>query len=94
MKTFGGESLGNPEKEIRYTLEDAKKFLDKNQVSINSIEPEAVLVFTNPNVVLQADEFEGAAVSAGKLKDFIRKRAKNIAMPDEITLEIEKIVNP
>ncbi len=94
LKTFGGESLGNPEKEIRYTLEDTKKFLDKNQVLINDFEPEAVLVFTNPSVVLEADEYEGAAVSAGKLKDFIRKRAKNVAFPDDLTQKIEKIVNP
>ncbi len=93
MKIFGGESLGRPDNEVKYTLEDAAKFLSKMDIDISPNQPEPILVFTNSKAAVIADESPVSAVSADKLKEFIRKKAKEKAFPQLKIKEIETKIN-
>jgi hypothetical protein len=93
MKIFGGEGLGRPENEVKYTVEDAAKFLTKNEIDISPLEPEPILVFTNSKATLSAEESPVPAVLGDKLKEFIRKRAKDKPLSLEKIKEIESKIN-
>ncbi len=93
MKIFGGEGLGRPENEVKYTVEDAAKFLAKNDIDISPLEPEPILVFTNSKATLSAEESPVPAVLGDKLKEFIRKRAKDKPLSQEKIKEIESKIN-
>lgn len=93
LKTFGGESLGRPEREVKYSIEDAVNYIKKLDVEIGNYVPEAVMVFTNPNATLEAEGSEIPAIQATKLKEFIRKKAKTTALPDETIKKIEQLIS-
>jgi len=92
MKTFGGESLGCPENEVRYTLGDAAKLLKDKSISIDPFVPEAVLVFTNPKAELSGEDSPVQALQAAKLKEFIRKKAKEKLFPVNLIKQFEEKV--
>ncbi|HPS41155.1 MAG TPA: hypothetical protein PK040_01030 [Anaerolineaceae bacterium] len=92
MKTFGGESLGRPENEVRYTLGDAAKLLKDKSISIDPFVPEAVLVFTNPKAELSGEDSPVQALQAAKLKEFIRKKAKEKLFPVNLIKQFEEKV--
>lgn len=92
LKAFGGEGLGRPEKEVNFTLEDADRYFNRGGIELGFHKPEAVMVFTNGNVNLQAEESEIPAIQAAKLKEFIRKKAKTTALPEELIRKIEKMI--
>ncbi len=89
LKTFGGEGLGNPEKEAKFVLDDANKFFQKSGIDLGTFKPEAVMVFTNSNLNLIAEESETSAVQGSKIKDFIRKKAKPTSFPEELARQID-----
>ncbi len=93
MKIFGGESLGRPDNEIKYTLEDATRFLSKMEIDVSPYLPEPILVFTNSKATVNAEESPVAAITADKLKEFIRKKAKEKAFPQLKIKEIETKIN-
>lgn len=90
LKTFGGESLGRPDNEIKYNIVDAVKFFEKNSINIDPLVPEAVLVFTNEKATLSAEDSPVPAVVAGKLKEFIRKKAKDKPMTLDLNKQIDE----
>lgn len=90
LKAFGGERLGNPEKEAAYTAKDTLRFFEKSGIDLGSHTPEPLLVFTNEKATLTADESETAAVTAVKLKEFVRKKAKQSPLSSELLTKIEE----
>lgn len=92
MKAFGGEGIGRPEKEVRFTIDDAAHYFKRAGINLEPHAPEALMVFTHPNVTLQADESEIPAVTAAKLKEYLRKKAKTKTLPDEISRKIEESI--
>jgi hypothetical protein len=92
MKAFGGEGLGRPEREVNYVHEDANRYFQRAGIELGGYEPETILVFTNPNVNLQTEASDTPVVLAAKLKEFIRKKAKSTALPDEISGRIEESI--
>lgn len=90
LKIFGGEGLGHPEREVKFAIEDATKFFNKNEILPSEFSPEPVMVFTNDRVTLEAEGSEIPAVTGAKLKDYIRKKAKITALPDQIARDLEK----
>ncbi len=90
LKVFGGEGLGHPEREVKFAIEDATKFFSKNEILPSEYAPEPVLVFTNDRVILEVENSRIPAVSGAKLKDYIRKKAKTTALPDQIARDLEK----
>jgi hypothetical protein len=93
LKIFGGEGLGHPEREVKFTIEDANKFFAKNELVPSEFSPEPVMIFTNERVTLEAEESEIPAVTGAKLKEFIRKKAKTTALPDQIARDLEKTLS-
>jgi hypothetical protein len=92
LKAFGGEGLGRPEREMKFTLDDAKNFLKRAEIDLGTHSPEVILVFTNSSVNLQAEESEFPAITAAKLKEFIRKKAKTSTLADETQKKIESSI--
>ena len=86
LKVFAQEGLGRPDMEIKGALEDMKKFY-ANQLQGTALPTQAAMVFTNPKVELETTEAPVPAVKADKLKDFIRKNAKEgskVMTPDVV----------
>lgn len=94
LKTFGGDSIGRPELDANYAVTDITKFIEKKGVSLGSIVPEPVLVFTNEKASINSEGYAGSAVTADKLKEFIRKRAKSNPVPPELIEAIQKAIDP
>ena len=94
LKTFGGESIGRPDQDILYSVQDIQKFLEKKGVKLESYTPEAVIVFTNEKATLNVESFEGAAVTGQKLKDYIRKKSKSGQISPELLASVQEIITP
>ena len=76
LKLFGQDSIGRPELDAQYAINDLKKSFQKNAGELPLPEPQAVLVFTNPKVEVDVVDSPTPAVAVEKLKDFIRKQPK------------------
>ena len=84
LKTFGGESLGRPDLDAEYAVTDLYKYCKKNNIDLGDTTPESILVFTNNKASVSTEGCPGIAVTAEKLKETIRKRAKTNTIPQEI----------
>jgi hypothetical protein len=82
MRIFGQESLGRPDLEAANEIASMEKFFKKNFEQGESI-PRilAALVFLDPNLEIDAEGSPMPAVPVKKLKDFIRKAAKEMPIP-------------
>jgi hypothetical protein len=79
LRFFGKESLGRPDLELPYEIEKIQKFLKPIFDEETSIPVRGMLVFINPKVTLDIDPSENPpapALHLDKLKDFLRKEAK------------------
>ncbi len=75
-RLFGQEGIGRPDLEARAYLEDLIRFMQKRLGDATTVEPGVVIVFTNEKASLQAENSPYPALMADKLKDFIRRKAK------------------
>ena len=76
MKIFAQEGLGRPDVEIQTENDALEKFFKKKLPDIESPTIQTALVFFNPEVDLQVEEAPAQVILGAKLKDFIRKTAK------------------
>ncbi len=87
MKLFAQEGLGRPDVEIKHLKEDLLNYLKKNLPEAALPEIHTVLVFINDEAHIDADNAPTPTLHVKKLKDFIRRQAKeNPANPDTITI--------
>ncbi|MFN2194619.1 MAG: hypothetical protein ACK2UW_00675 [Anaerolineales bacterium] len=89
MRIFAQEGVGRPDLEAPSEVEAVKKFLNE-KLPDEELPVNAILVFTNDSAEFEEnDEAFPPAVTAKKLKDFIRKEAKNkpISIPMSKTLQ-------
>jgi hypothetical protein len=80
LKLFAQEGLGRPELELAYEIEKVQNYLQKSLGEGNVPTINAALVFTNDQAdvdVKDSDNPPAATLQVSKLKDFIRKSAKN-----------------
>lgn len=92
LKTFGQEGLGRPDLDIKGYRGDFGRFLKRNQLDEQTLEIKSVLVFANPKAIIENSAAPISAISIDKLKDFIRRNAKQQpADMDKIAL-FEKIL--
>jgi hypothetical protein len=79
LKVFGQEGLGRPERDAKITLQDIHKYLH-DLVGDDPRLPQAqiALIFTNDKAEIQSQEAPLAAMPVSKLKDFIRRKAKEV----------------
>ena len=75
MNLFGQESIGNPAREIQSEVKRLKSDLAKiPEFEIPEIK--SALIFTHPEVVIEAENAPSPTLHSGKLKKLIRKEAK------------------
>ena len=87
MRIFGQESIGRPDLEVSSEVAGLEKFLKKKLTGEESLPPiQAALVFFNPQVEIEADDAPIPTMPAKKLKELIRKSAKEKPL-DTVTLE-------
>jgi hypothetical protein len=88
-RIFASEGIGNVVRESQELMDRLEKYFLKQEIS-NSPEMKTIDVFINPDVVIDVSTFTEAITTPEKLKDFIRRIAKQVNMaPDEI----EKLTN-
>lgn len=84
MKLFAQESLGRPDQDVKNALQNMENFL-KNNLEEGQIPPvNAALVFTDNDVKVQVTDAPYPTLPAEKLKEFIRRKAKEAAFPEEM----------
>ena len=94
MKTFGGDNLGRPDLDSNYAVSDLVKFFEKKGVKLGLVTPEPVIVFTNEKAVVNPEGYTGLAVTTEKIKEFIRKRAKNNPIAPDLLSAIHQAIDP
>lgn len=76
MRVFGQEGLGRPDLEIDNEIRSLKKYLLKHMEESEIPEINAIMIFTNDDVELDAEDAPVPALKLKQLKEFIRQRAK------------------
>lgn len=95
LKIFAQEGIGRPDLEIESDIEDLEKFLGKALPEGAEIpEIQAALVFSHPEADIQADDAPYPTLPAKKLKDLIRKTAKEKSISPELVTEIQNVIDP
>ncbi len=86
LRLFAQEGLGRPDLDIETEIEGAKRMFKTKSPDLELPEFNPILIFTNEKAIIEADEAPTPAISIKKLKDFIRKTAKEKALnPAKIT---------
>jgi hypothetical protein len=76
MRIFGQEGLGRPDIEIENEISSLKKFLSKHMDESEIPEINALMVFTNDNVEIDAEDSPVRAMKLKQVKEFMRQKAK------------------
>lgn len=77
LKLFAQESLGRPDLDISTTSMDLKRFFEKKLPELEAPDIHSVLIFTNERTSVEAEEAPIPTIPIKKLKDLIRKTAKD-----------------
>jgi hypothetical protein len=94
LKLFAQEGLGRPDKEAQYATEDIQKFFARQMDadSVPTVNP--LLLFTNPKADVKAPDAPYATVDTEKVKDFLRKKAKDNAFSPEKVAQVNAVIMP
>lgn len=97
MKIFAQEGLGRPDLEVSSEIDSVRHFLGKHFEDDGKIPSiQAALVFTNANTEIEIPEDENPpaeTVPISKLKDMIRKKAKEKSFSQTKAEEVQKILD-
>jgi hypothetical protein len=93
LKIFAQEGLGRPDLEIGGTLDSARNFLQEILPEESEVpDVQAALVFTNDAAEVDAENAPIPTMHAKKLKDLIRKTAKNKPISMDKVKEIQEAI--
>lgn len=92
LRIFGQEGIGRPDYEIENEIKALKKYLLKHMDESEIPEINALMVFTNETVELDADDSPIPALKVKQVKEFIRQKAKEKKFPAETTNKIKTIL--
>jgi hypothetical protein len=90
LKIFAQEGLGRPDLDIEANLQDVNNHLTKNLNEIELPPVKPVLVFTHAQADVQVQNAPHPGVSSEKLKDLIRRMAKEEPVPNEQVRLVQK----
>ena len=95
LKIFAQEGIGRPDLEIESDIDGLTKYLTKNLPEGTEIpEIQAALIFSHPDIDIQADEAPAPTLPAKKLKDMIRKTAKAKPISPETVTLVQSVIGP
>ena len=84
MRIFGQEGLGRPDVEIENEINSLKKYLSKKLDEADIPDINALIVFTNDDVEIDAEGSPLPALKLKQVKEFIRQKAKEKKLSAEI----------
>ena len=76
MRIFGQENLGRPDIEIDNEVNKLQKYLVKQMDEAQIPEIKPIMIFTNDEVEIDAEDTPVPAMKLKQVKDYIRQRAK------------------
>lgn len=76
LKIFAQEGLGRPDLDVDANLQDINNHIKKNMSDIETPPLKPILVFTNEKADVQVQNAPAATLPADKLKDYVRRLAK------------------
>jgi hypothetical protein len=91
FRLFGQEGLGNPTKEVRATAEKLRLFLAE-RLPGEEVPIEEAIVFTNPQVDLEAENSDVPALDGKQLKVFLRNMSKERPIPGSQRRQLAEIL--
>jgi hypothetical protein len=83
MRIFGQEGLGRPDIEIESDIHALKKHLSKTMDESEMPEINSLMVFTNDEVEIDAENPPIPAMKLKQVKEFMRQKAKEKKLPAE-----------
>lgn len=92
LKIFAQESIGRPDLEIPAEIEALRRYLSSRLGDEDVPTVQAALVFTSDRSDLQADNAPYPTLSIKKLKEFIRKTAKNKPISADLADKINQVL--
>lgn len=93
LKIFAQEALGRPDLEIASEIEAVKRHLRETWSEEDLPEINAALIFTHDRAEVDADNAPSPTLHIRKLKDFIRKTAKNKPISLDKAKEIQQLLD-
>ena len=92
MRIFGQEGLGSADLEIENENRALKKNLLKNMDESEIPEINALMVFTNDDVAVDAEGSPVPVMKLKQLKDFVRQKAKEKKLPAETLSRLKTVL--
>lgn len=92
LKFFAQEGIGRPDLEVASDIEVLTKYFKKRMPEVELPAIQSALVFFHPDVVLEAEEAPAPTLFDKKLKDFIRKAAKEKPITAEMVTNIQEML--
>jgi len=92
MRIFGQEGLGRPDVEIENEIRSLKKYLSKKMDESKIPEINALMVFTNDSVELDAEGAPTPAMKLKQVKEFMRQKAKEKKLSAETLNELKTVL--
>lgn len=93
LKVFAQDGLGRPDLDIEAFTSDLNKYFGKVASELQKeINLEPVLLFLNEKAVVDANNSPVPTMKPDKLKDYIRKRAKNAPADMEIIEKLAEVL--
>jgi hypothetical protein len=80
MRIFGQEGMGRPDIEVESETQSLRKYLSKRMEESGIPEIDALMVFTNDDIELDAENAPVPAMKLKQVKDFMRQKAKERKM--------------
>ena len=94
LRIFAQEGLGRPDLEVPAEVQSVSRYLKKYMPEKEIPAPLSALVFTSDKVDLEADNAPIPSLMVKKLKETIRKSAKEHPLSPELIQEINGLLSP
>lgn len=91
MRLFGQEGIGRPDSEAESEIKSVRRQL-AGQMEEEAIPPvQAMLVFLNPEVEVEAADASMPAMRVRQLKDYLRQKAKDTPLPADQIQQVKAV---
>jgi hypothetical protein len=92
MRIFGQEGLGRPDIEIEGEINSLKKYLLKHMDESEIPEINALMVFTNEDVEIDAEDSPVPALKLKQIKEYMRQKAKEKKLSAETINKVKSVL--